>query len=243
MRVWVKHYRGAKLDRDELRPIAMQVGLPLSALQRLYRNLISTPYLLEKFRGTVNDPLQLSEDQIAAAATVVASIRELEWSPNTVPHARLLRAWISGAPVHDLVRIYAPNIIERTRLVERTCNYATRSLSGYGAWGMYALARTLTLVLGEEYVAPITKRLPLLTYFGVDNTPAAILSLLDIERIDAFRLGRTFLAEGQTDISISGIRNWARTLTVDKLTSMLRGDDNREIDSHTLATLGVKQAT
>lgn len=242
MKVWVKHYRGVKLDRDELRPIAMQVGLPLSALQRLYRNLISAPDLLEKFRGTVNDPLRLSEDQIATATTVVASIRELEWDPNTVPHARLLRAWISGAPVNDLVSIYAPNITERTRLVERTCNYATRSLSGYGAWGMYALARTLELVLGEENVAPITKRLPLLTYFGVDNTPAAILSLLDIERIDALRLGRAFLAEGQTDISISGIRNWAQTLTVDKLTSMLRGGDNREIDSHTLAALGVKQA-
>jgi helicase len=239
-RAWVRFYRRVNIDREELRPIAMQVGLPLRAVQRLYAHTISHPSLLSLFQVQNADDLTLSGEQIEVATSTVATIEELDWSPESAPHSDLLAAWLNGASIDELASIYVPFLAEKTRPIDRTCNYSTQQLSSAGAWGMYALARILELILGEDKLAPIAKRLPLFAYFGVNTTPAALLSLIGIERIDAFRLGEAFLSDGNSEASIPLLKSWAQDVGTNQLTLILQGPDGREIDIETFKILGVK---
>ena len=234
---WVKFYRRVELERVELRPVAMQIGLPLRAIRKLYARAVSNPDLHSLFGVDAGDPLVLSQQQLAAAAEMVAGIEELDWLPEDAPHGEMIRAWMSGATVETLAKMFGPYVSQRKRVTEHTCNYTTQKLSNAGAWGMYALRRMLELIIGDEEVSPIVKRLPLLTYFGVNNTPAAVFALMGIERIDALRLGNAYLASGQSEVSMSLAKIWASIIELDELNRILRGADNREVDYETINIL------
>lgn len=235
---WVRFYRRVQLEKEELRPIAMQIGLPLRAVQRLYARAVSRPEVLRLFEAANSNELTLSEEQINAATKIVAEIEELDWNPANAPHNRMLAAWLNGTPIESLTEMYVPHLTETTRLIERTCNYVTQQLSNAGAWGMYALARTLELILGKDQLSPIAKRLPLFIYFGVNTTPAALLSIMGIERIDSLRLGAAFLADGHTEVSISLLKTWAKDVGIERLMEILSGPDRREVDRETIIILG-----
>lgn len=234
---WVSFYRRVDLAREELRPTAMQVGLPLRAVQRLYARTVSRQELINLFRKENADSPTLSLEQAKAVADIVAEIDELDWQPAEAPHNELIVAWIDGTPIGGLGQIYTPYLTQKTRSIERTCNYTMQQLSNKGAWGAYALTRVLELILGEE-LSPLAKRLPLFVYFGVNSTPAALLCLLGIERIDAHRLGRAFLTDGHSEASITSLKSWARSADIEDLKLILRGTDEREIDFETLRILG-----
>lgn len=234
---WVRFYRRVEVQRSELRPIAMQIGLPLRAIQKLYARAISNPDLLSMFRAEEGNPLALSQEQLAAATSMVAEIEELDWLPEYAPHGELMQAWMNGATIGTLTKTLGPYIYQRKRVVEHTCNYTTQKLSNAGAWGMYALRRILELILGEEQISPIVKRLPLLMYFGVNTTPAAVFALMGIERIDALRLGEAYLNTGETEASLILLKTWANIIELDELTTILRGADNRDVDYETINIL------
>jgi superfamily II DNA/RNA helicase len=239
---WIRFYRRTKLAREELRPIAMQVGLPLRAVQRLYARVISQPDFLDLFRieSNLTGNLSVSLEQIETAAKIVASIQELDWEPENAPHNSLLGAWINGSSIQALVDIYSPFLENPKRKVERTCNYVTQQLSNSGAWGMYALTRILELIIGEDNISPIAKRLPLLAYYGVNTTPAALLSMIGIERIDALRLAEAYLAEGNIEVNKTALKVWFTNVGMKRIIEILKGSDNREIDSDTFRVLGIK---
>jgi hypothetical protein len=136
---WVRFYRRVRLEKPELRPIAMQIGLPLRAINKLYARVISNQRLLDIFSASNSSELRLSSEQIASATYTVAAIEELDWNPRHAPHGELMSAWLQGESIESLTRMYVPYLVERTRHIERTCNYATQQLSNAGAWGMYAL--------------------------------------------------------------------------------------------------------
>jgi helicase len=234
---WVRFYRRVELERAELRPIAMQIGLPLRAIRKLYARAVSNPELHSLFGVDAGDPLLLSQRQLSAAAEMVAEIEELDWLPEDAPHNELIQAWMSGATIETLTKMFRPYISQSKRVTEHTCNYTTQKLSNAGAWGMYALRRMLELIIGEEKISPIVKRLPLLTYFGVNNTPAAVFALIGIERIDALRLGNAYLASGQSEVSMSLVKIWASVIELDEIMRILRGADNREVDYETINVL------
>jgi hypothetical protein len=94
----------------------------------------------------------------------------------------------------------------------------------------------LELIL-EETISPIAKRLPLLTYYGVSTSPAAIFSLMGVERLDAIRLGKAFLREGNTEVGIQSLKAWAKSVELEGILRILRGGDDREIDYETLNIL------
>lgn len=234
---WVNFYRRVKLDNEELRPIAMQIGLPLRAVQRLYAHLISDNELISCFMGGHGNDLHLSEQQIAVATRAVASIDELDWEPKEAPHDLFMTLWLNGVTVNQLTGRFRPFLKEKTRHLERTCNYAMQKLSNSGAWGMYALSRVLELIVGKENLSPIVKRLPLLMYFGVNNVPSTIFSLIGIERLDSLALGKAYIAEGHEDVGVGLLKSWARSLEFESLLSILRGNNDREIDYETLQIL------
>jgi len=236
---WARFYRRVKVEREELRPIAMQVGLPLRSVQKLYARASAKPDLIGLFAAENANEAVLTEEQVGVATAMVAEIEELDWEPQSAPHSELLRAWLTGASITELSRIYAPHLPKGKRSIEQTCNYVTQQLSNAGAWGMYALARVLELILGEDKRAPIVKRLPLLSYFGVNTTPAALLSLIGIERVDALRLGEAFLAVGNREISVVALKTWAKDTGRDRLVSILHGSDGREVDNETLRILQI----
>jgi helicase len=234
---WVSFYRRVELEKPELRPIAMQIGLPLRAVRKLYGRLVSDPDLLSLFSISEENPLILNEEQMKAATEMVAEIEELDWIPLTAPHDELMQAWLQGGNVETLTGMLRPHLDQRKRFIEQTCNYTTQKLSNAGAWGMYALRRMLELILGEENVSPIVKRLPLLMYFGVGTTPAAIFALLGIERIDAIRLGNAFLQSGEKEANILLLKTWANIIDLEELKKILRGNDERELDYETINIL------
>jgi len=142
-----------------------------------------------------------------------------------------------------LVELYSP-FLEKSpkadkpsRAVEKTCNYVIKQLSNSGAWGAYAITRILQLIAGED-ILPITNRLALFTYYGVNSVPAVLLSLLRIERIDSLRLGNKYIEEGNLTASILELKLWARNKSPDEIKRILKGDDNRELDNETLVILG-----
>jgi superfamily II DNA/RNA helicase len=233
---WVSFYRRVGVAREELRPIAMQVGLPLRAVQQLYARAISRQELIDLFHKENAEVLTLSLEQTKTVANIVAEIEELDWQPETAPHSELIVAWISGKSIGELGQTYTPHLPQRTRPIERTCNYTIQQLSNKGSWGAYALARVLELILGEE-LSPLAKRLPLFVYFGVNSTPAALLCLMGIERIDAHRLGRAFIKERHDEVSIASLKSWAKSTDPEILKMILRGHDEREIDYETLQVL------
>ena len=235
---WVRFYRRTNLAAQELRTIAMQVGLPLRSINELYVRVCSTPELSDRFSAQAGEQLSLSEEQIRATADAVVSIEELDWEPEHAPHAQLLGSWLRGASIKDLAEGYVPCLSTHTRSLERTCNYATQQLSNKGAWGMYALARVLELFLGEGNLAPMAKRLPLLAYFGVHTIPATVLCLMAVERIDSLRLGSAYLSYGNTESTMPSIRSWATGVGLDRITEILRGPDERELDEETFKILG-----
>jgi superfamily II DNA/RNA helicase len=236
---WVRFYRRVDLEREELRIIAMQVGLPLRAISGLYERVSAMPELLGLFGVEGGEQLVLSDEQIEAVADTVTAIEELDWEPEQAPHDQLLSSWLKGASIQQLAEEYVPSLSTRTRPLERTCNYTTQQLSNTGAWGTYALARVLELILGEDSLSSMAKRLPLLAYFGVCTIPATVICLMGVERIDALRLGSAFLADGNVEYSTSLIRSWTREIGVDRLTQILRGPDDRELDEDTFKVLGI----
>jgi superfamily II DNA/RNA helicase len=234
---WVNFYRRIELEKPELRHIAMQIGLPLRAVRKLYGRLISDPEILALFSLSEENPLILSEEQMKTATQMVADIEELDWIPSTAPHVGLMQSWLRGRKIETLTTMLGPHLNQQKRFVEQTCNYTTQRLSNAGAWGMYALRRMLELILGEENVSPIVKRLPLLMYFGVDTTPAAVFALMGIERIDAIRLGNAFLESGEREASIHLLKTWASIIDLEELKKILRGKDERELDYETINIL------
>jgi replicative superfamily II helicase len=239
---WIRFYRRINLEKEELRPIAMQVGLPLRSVQRLYSRAISQNDFLDLFRPEYNQlwNLRVTIEQIDAVTEMVASIQELDWHPENAPHNKLLGAWLNGAPIQALVDLYSPHLDEQKRVVERTCNYVTQQLSNAGAWGMYALTRILQLIIGDDNIAQIAKRLALLVYYGVNTTPAALLSMMGVERIDALRLGEAFLADGNTEVNLLLLKTWVGSMGVSRIAEILRGPDDRDIDSDTFRVLGIR---
>jgi len=237
---WARFYKRVKLDREELRTIAMQVGLPLRAINQLYERVISSEKLMDLFGTYTLERIGLSDKEVACVASMVTTIQELDWQPEQAPHDRLLRSWLRGASIQELADLYVPSLSKgkRKRPLENTCNYATQKLSNIGAWGMYALVRVLELVLDEQAFSPLAKRLPLLCYFGVNTIPATVLCLVGVERIDALRLGSAFILDGNTDFELSSIRSWAQVVGLDRLTAVLRGPDERELDDETFKILG-----
>jgi replicative superfamily II helicase len=236
---WVSFYRRVDLENAELRPIAMQIGLPLRAVQRLYSRVISDSNLLELFKADNHEGAVLSQAQCHAVTTVVAGIRELEWSPAEAPHDALMVAWLQGATIENLAKLYVRFLSKQARQIEQTCNYITNQLSNSGAWGMYALSRVLELILGES-CSPIVKRLPLLVYFGVNDTASALFSIMGVERIDAIRLGHAYLEQGNTELSLPMLKNWARSQDIDYITKILQGQNNREVDYETLRIINAE---
>lgn len=236
---WVSFYRRVKVEREELRPIAMQVGLPLRSVQRLYARCASRPEMVELFKAENSTKQSLSRKQIEAAAQIIAEIEELDWLPTEASHAQLLVAWINGASIGDLSKLYEPSLVKKERVLEKTCNYAMQKLSNAGAWGAYAFTRVLGLILGES-LSPIAQRLPLLVYFGVGFVPAALFCLMGIERIDALRLGEAVHQEGYDDANLPFLRAWANEKGIDRLQIILQGYDRREIDLETLSILGAE---
>ena len=236
---WVRFYRRTDLKMEELRTVAMQVGLPLRSITQLYRRVSSAPELLDLFSTGGDEQLALSDEQIEAVARTVTSIEELDWQPRRAPHVQLLGSWLRGASIEQLAEVYTPHLSTQTRPLERTCSYTTQQLSNKGAWGMYGLARVLELILGEERLSPMAKRLSLLAYFGVCTVPAAILCLMGIERIDALRLGFAFLADGNTEPTVAALKSWTREVSTNRLTEILRGPDYRELDVQAFRILGV----
>lgn len=236
---WVSFYRRVQVEREELRPIAMQVGLPLRSVQRLYARCMSRPEMIELFR-TENSPNQsLSEKQIEGITKIIAEIDELDWFPTNAPHQNLLAAWINGASIRELSKLYEPSLLKKERVIEKTCNYAMQKLSNSGAWGAYALARVLELILGEN-LSPVAKRLPLLVYFGVRYVPAALFCLMGIERIDSLRLGAAVQQEGFDSADVPMLRAWAEAKGIAGLQLILKGNDEREVDPETLSILGAE---
>lgn len=234
---WVNFYRRIELEKPELRHIAMQIGLPLRAVRKLYGRLMSDPEILALFSLSEENPLILSEEQMKTATQMVADIEELDWIPSTAPHVGLMQSWLRGRKIETLTSMLGPHLNQQKRFVEQTCNYTTQKLSNAAAWGMYALRRMLELILGEENISPIVKRLPLLMYFGVDTTPAAIFALMGIERIDAIRLGNAFLESGEREASIHLLKTWASIIDLEELKKILRGNDERELDYETINIL------
>jgi helicase len=234
---WVNFYRRVELDRPELRPIAMQIGLPLRAIRKLYARLVSNQDLLSLFSIDDDNLMVLNKDQMNAATRMVAEIEELDWTPLTAPHDKLMQAWLQGRKIETLANMFGPYLDQKKRLIEQTCNYTTQKLSNAGAWGMYAFRRMVELILGEENVSPIVKRLPLLMYFGVNTSPAAIFSLIGIERIDAIRLGNAYLQSGEKEVSVNLLKTWANIVDLEELAKILRGTDNREVDYETINVL------
>lgn len=239
---WVTFYKEVKLEREELRPLAMQVGLPLRAIQRLYAKIIELN-VSQFFTTETENSLRLSEEQTQTIATLIAEIEELDLNPSDAPHEILLWEWMRGANIDVLVSIYSP-FLERSaraetpsRAVEKTCNYVIKQLSNSGAWGAYAITRILQLIVGDELL-PISNRLALFTYYGVNSVPAVLLSLLGIERIDCLRLGNKYIEEGNPTTSILELKLWARSKSPEEIRKILRGDDNRELDNETLVILG-----
>lgn len=239
---WVTFYKEVKLEREELRPLAMQVGLPLRAIQRLYAKIIESN-AAHFFKTQAENPLLLSQEQSQITANLIAEIEELDLTPSIAPHNILLQEWIKGTKIDVLVEIYSP-FLEKSeksnkpsRAVEKTCNYVIKQLSNSGAWGAYAITRILQLI-AEEDIFPITNRLALFTYYGVNSVPAVLLSLLGIERIDSLRLGNKYIEEGNTTASILELKLWARSKTPEEIRRILLGNDNRELDNETLIILG-----
>lgn len=237
---WARFYERVEIEREELRTLAMQVGLPLRAINLLYQQVSSSPELIDLFRLDAVEQLGLSDEQVASITGVVTDIQESDWQPENATHDQLLGSWLSGASIQQLAGIYVPCLSEtqRKRPLEHTCNYAIQKLSNMGAWGMYALARVLELILGEDNLAPLAKRLPLLSYFGVSTIPAAVLCLVGVERIDALRLGSAFISDGNTEYTVASIRSWAQEIGFNRLSAVLRGPDNRELDEETFRILG-----
>jgi len=238
-RTWMSHYRKLTEITPELRGIAMRVGLPLRAIHRLHEATIANHQLQDAFRSAPSAPLALTTAQVELAANAVASVEELDWRPANAPHGDLLASWIEGASINDLVELYSPHLTETTRLVERTCNYATQQLSNSGAWGMYALVRILELILGPEEVCSLAARLPLFAYFGVDCVPASVLSLMGIERIDSIRLGFRYMSDAKDPPTAVSLRSWAQSLGKEELRRTIQGVDSRAIDEETLRILRV----
>lgn len=238
---WVNFYKEVKLEREELRPLAMQVGLPLRAIQRLYAKIIEST-VSQIFTAQTENSLLLSDEQTQIIANLIAGIEELDLTPLAAPHETLLAEWIKGANIDVLVDIYSP-FLEKSpkakvpsRAVEKTCNYVIKQLSNSGAWGAYAITRILQLIVGDELL-PISNRLALFTYYGVNSVPAVLLSLLGIERIDSLRLGNRYIEEGNTTASILDLKLWARSKSTEEVRKILIGNDNRELDNETLNVL------
>ena len=234
---WASFYQRVNVAHKELRPIAMQVGLPLRAVQMLYAKLIGDSEAINTFRTGSSNNWVLNSAQVDTSTSFVASIEELDWEPTQVQHGKLLSEWLNGASMVRLKNIYAGGVEEKNRLLERTCNYTTQQLSNSGSWGMYAFVRILNLILGENDVAPITNRLPLMAYFGVNSVPATVLALVGVERIDAIRLGNSYLESKSVDFSITAIREWAKSQGIQSLETIIQGQDKRDLDVETFKIL------
>lgn len=233
---WVNFYKEVELEREELRPLAMQVGLPLRAIQRLYAQIIESD-IVQIFTSQTENPLVLSNEQTNIISDLIAKIQELDLFPLDAPHRVILTEWIRGEKIDVLVNLYSPYLETQSRVVEKTCNYVIKQLSNSGAWGAYAITRILQLIAGEE-VLPIANRIALFTYYGVNSVPAVLLSLLGIERIDSLRLGNKYIEEGNLTATIFELKLWARSKSPDDIRKILSSNDNREIDNETLVILG-----
>ena len=60
---------------------------------------------------------------------------------------------------------------------------------------------------------------------------------MGIERVDALRLSEAYLKDGNTEVTISNLKAWARSVDLTGIQKILSGPNNREIDYDTINIL------
>ena len=64
--------------------------------------------------------------------------------------------------------------------------------------------------------------------------------MMGVERIDALRLGEAFLADGNTEVNPLLLKTWVGSMGVSRIAEILRGPNDRDIDSDTFRVLGIR---
>jgi hypothetical protein len=53
------------------------------------------------------------------------------------------------------------------------------------------------------------------------GSPAAIFSLMGIERLDAIRLGEAYIADGHTEAGVQALKAWAKSVELEGIMRIL----------------------
>ncbi len=121
--------------------------------------------------------------------------------------AGILRDWVTGAALPDLVRDWSPYDDFETGL-RNIGRYLFRELTGQLPWGLGAL-QLLTMSASDRSTgASDTNRIPAMAYYGVQSRGAVSLRMIGVPRAAAEMLG-----QGAPEFDFyRAARSWANEL-------------------------------
>ena len=134
-------------------------------------------------------------DSLTSAVELLADVPEFSLGLTDEPGglnarrvAGILRDWVTGATLPDLVRDWSPYDDFETGL-RRTGRYLFRELTGQLPWGLGAL-QLLTLPASDRAAPSEMNRIPAMAYYGVQSRGAVSLRMIGVPRAAAEELGR-----------------------------------------------------
>ena len=208
---WSRRFLEANRDRDLLN-VADSTGLSLPSVG-LIAGRASAEMRSEEFWRPAN-LFGSNLDSLTSAIELLAEVPEFSLGLtddagglNASRVAGILRDWVTGATIPDLVRDWSPYDDFETGL-RNIGRYIFRELTGQLPWGLGALQLVTMPDVSAPDSASELNRIPAMAYYGVQSRGAVSLRMIGVPRAAAEALGQD---APQFD-SYGAARSWANDL-------------------------------
>jgi helicase len=220
---WSRQFMEANRNRGLL-DVADATGLSLPSVGLLAGTAPSEMrdpefWLPDNLFGSDLDSLTSTVELLAEVPEFSLGLSDEQGGLNARRVAGVLRDWVSGATLPDLVREWTPDV-DGAEGLRRMGRYLFGSMTGQLPWGLGALQLVTMADAGDSAVSPDARRVPAMAYYGVKSTGAIAMRMIGVPRSAAERLG----LEAPRFESFNDARVWAQERPDSDWAEVDRGD-------------------
>lgn len=236
-----RDYLGSLDGRNSLVALADGTGFSTPAISLLLGGLSENPSMRNPATW---EPAQLfgaSLEPLNDRLELVSRMPELRLSPedstgrfNARKAARVLRDWVNGVPLADMVTTHARDQGTPEATHATFVSYLIGKLSQNASWGLGALEKVA--FAGKDMAADDASRyVPTMVFYGVNSPEATWMRMAGLPRDVAGGAAKVWRQQHRAKPeSFEDIRGWIHDLSDSDWTVALEGTSLRPEDVHTL---------
>ncbi len=236
-----RDYLGTLDGRKSLVALADGTGFSTPAIGLLLSGLSDSPSMRNPQTWEPSELFGHSLDPLTDRLQLVSRMPELRLSPddqsgifNARRAAAVLRDWVNGVPLADMVAIHATKKNSPESTHATFVSYLLGKLSHNASWGLGALEKVA--FGGRELSTDDASRyIPTMVFYGVNSPEATWMRMVGLPRDVARGAAKVWRAQKRgAPESFDEIRGWIRGLDEYSWRNALEGTSMRPADVHLL---------